>query len=770
MKKWIEENDLAYSPTTSHSSKRSSRHIDLTFSNLSGVQSETLLYGTSDHWPTLSSSTSVSFTTSGFFPHIDWTSYQTILELLGDFWSREQKKQSYDQWYQSYIRFLAALKSRLTLWKEKGNYRPSLPPGIIEQLRETRRVRNLYYRERKKTGVGKESLRILLRTMSRDVRREIYKYRTARWDSFLSTIEGNHEKQKKAFWAYLSRIYKAKKLPFSKLEVNTRIISDEQEITEELFKYFRDQSIAPVIQATNHHDIQIVKEYQEVKELLAAATDSKLENTSIREITKIIKKMKGKKSSGYDLVSNQIIKLLPPVYIECLVNCFNGWLKENRFPECWKMAKIITLNKLKVGVPKCNQIRPISLLATHSKIFEKILLDRRRQWAEGNQLVPREQSGFRNKCLLQTRVLSIYQEVKNNLAANTPTLAIYVDYEKAYDRVWHLGLLVKLYRLDIPTSLLKTINSWLENRTAYICFGHEKSKVFKAQVGLPQGSSLSPFLFVVYHSDLVSILGAYSGHLFADDLSVLVRAPLQKSFPALVKYLELEGNKVCERIAHYSKLWKQPINIGRTVTQIFYSQIKKPVVDIYMLGQKIETVNSFKYLGFTWTSKMSLKPTVNRYIENIQSSLRKLKWLLSSKLLSAKVLRKCFFAYTFPHFAWIFPFFPFLPQTHQEALRRKFRVAIRLVHRAPLVSATSLFSFTHEDPLDNYVKRYILIRLKNSFSSDLGSSQFVEDILFWDTYNKHPKDGVDHYFSLKTVKRLKANHHVLMLDWLEFVN
>ena len=125
------------------------------------------------------------------------------------------------------------------------------------------------------------------------------------------------------------------------------------------------------------------------------------------------------------------------------------------------MAKIITLNKLKVGVPKCNQIRPISLLATHSKIFEKILLDRTRQWAEGNQLVPREQSGFRNKCLLQTRVLSIYQEVKNNLAANAPTLAIYVDYEKAYDRVWHLGLLVKLYRLDIPTSLLKTINSWL---------------------------------------------------------------------------------------------------------------------------------------------------------------------------------------------------------------------------------------------------------------------------------------------------------------------
>ena len=126
------------------------------------------------------------------------------------------------------------------------------------------------------------------------------------------------------------------------------------------------------------------------------------------EVSKIIKKMKGKKSSGIDQVSNFIIKLLPPTYIESLVNCFNFWLKEGRYPGFWNSSKIITLNKLKAGIPRCNQTRPISLLATHSKIFEKVLLDRIRTWAEGNHLVPREQSGFRTNCLLQTRVLSIF--------------------------------------------------------------------------------------------------------------------------------------------------------------------------------------------------------------------------------------------------------------------------------------------------------------------------------------------------------------------------
>ena len=156
-----------------------------------------------------------------------------------------------------------------------------------------------------------------------------------------------------------------------------------------------------------------------------------------------------------DLVSNLMIKKLPPSYIDCLAKCFNIWLRECRYPDEWKLAKIVTLNKRKSGVPKCDQTRPIALLGTHSKLFEKVLLQRIRYWAESNHLVPVEQSGFRQKSLLSTRVLSIYQEVKNNMAANLPTLAIYVDYQKACDRVWHAALLFKLWRFDMPLELQK---------------------------------------------------------------------------------------------------------------------------------------------------------------------------------------------------------------------------------------------------------------------------------------------------------------------------
>ena len=375
-----------------------------------------------------------------------------------------------------------------------------------------------------------------------------------------------------------------------------------------------------------------------------------------------------------------MIKLLPPSYVICLAYCFNEWLREGRFQEQWKLAKVVTWNKLRAGVPLCDQTRTISLLASHSKLFEKMLLEKVRNWAETNQLIPPEQSGFRPGYLLPTRVLSIYQEVNNNMAANIPTLAIYVDYQKAYDKVWHAALIVKLNRLGMPHGLLKVIASWLRDRQAYVAFGEQNSNKFQIFTGLPQGSSLSPYLFIVFHSDLITCVGAHSAHIFADDLNVLIRPSILKRFTPMIEYLEKEGTKVCDQILAYSRKWKQPINISKIVAQVFFSQVRIPQINITMDEHTIEVVKSFKYLGFTWTSKLSLKPTIDKCVENIQKSFIKLNWLRAGGVLSKAVLRTCFFAYSFPDFAWLFPFFPLLPKTQKEILRRKFRVGMRLVH------------------------------------------------------------------------------------------
>ena len=178
---------------------------------------------------------------------------------------------------------------------------------------------------------------------------------------------------------------------------------------------------------------------------MATSQEDHLEPITPLELVKLIRRLKSKKSAGYDHISKHMIKRLPPTYVQCLTICYIKWLQEHRYPDCWKVTKIVTINKLKAGTPRSDQTRPISLLPTHSKLFGKVMIEKVRVWAEERQLVPQEQSGFRPGGLLPTRVLSIYQEVKNNIAANMPTLAIYVDYKKAFDLVWHAGLLVKLW-------------------------------------------------------------------------------------------------------------------------------------------------------------------------------------------------------------------------------------------------------------------------------------------------------------------------------------
>jgi len=126
----------------------------------------------------------------------------------------------------------------------------------------------------------------------------------------------------------------------------------------------------------------------------------------------------------------------------------------------------------------------------------------------------------------------------------------------------------------------------------------------------------------------------------------------------------------------YSRKWKQPINISKTVVQLFHTQVKRPIVNITMNSGKIDMVTEFKYLGFTWTDKMSLKPTVEKCIGNIQRSLEKLRWLKSGRSTSTTVLRQCFFAYTFSHFAWLFPFFPFFQKYSNSHYNKNFEWVI----------------------------------------------------------------------------------------------
>jgi hypothetical protein len=146
------------------------------------------------------------------------------------------------------------------------------------------------------------------------------------------------------------------------------------------------------------------------------------------------------------------------------------------------------------------------------------------------------------------------------------------------------------------------------------------------------------------------------------------------------------------------------------------------------MGEKLlENVRAFKYLGFHWTDKLSLALTVNPCLEKIQRSYIKLKWLKRNRHITTEVFRTCFFSYSFPFSARLFPFFPMLPKTYQEVLKSKFRVGIRIIHRRISISASDLFTLVKELRLEEYVAAYLKKRLLNMHKSDLGDSLFEDE-------------------------------------------
>ncbi|CAF4619847.1 unnamed protein product [Rotaria socialis] len=269
-----------------------------------------------------------------------------------------------DDWYMNYVRFLVALKNRLMQWKEIEKFQPALLPYLIQNLQKVKRVRNKYYRERQICNINEET-RVLLRVITKEVKIEIAKYKTGKWGEFLSKIQETNDNKEHAFWLYLSRIYKHRSLPFSKLDTSTAILTNENEIKDKLYRYYSEQFQTPNTDMSDPYEVQIDIEYLERMNKLAMANES-VETTNIVAIKKQISQLKPKKSCEFDAVSNYMIKKIPLGCISCLANCFNTWLKEYRYPDVWKLAKIITLNKLKAGVPLCDQTRPISLLAAYS--------------------------------------------------------------------------------------------------------------------------------------------------------------------------------------------------------------------------------------------------------------------------------------------------------------------------------------------------------------------------------------------------------------------
>ncbi|CAF3569362.1 unnamed protein product [Rotaria socialis] len=329
------------------------------------------------------------------------------------------------------------------------------------------------------------------------------------------------------------------------------------------------------------------------------------------ELIDIVRQRSKKRSCDAHGISNFMFQFLPSLYWSLLKKLYNWSFSTAITPSAWNDVRMLLLAK-KDPICTPSLTRPISLLDVFLKINEKAFLTRFQNIINNKGLLPDTQSGFRENFRLQTRVLLFLEQVMSMMANSTPVATIFVDFKTAFDQLWFDGFIGKLKRMGIPTPFLKWIENWLLNRRAYVEIKGQKSRWFSIYRGGPQGSILTPTVFITYHSDMTNYLNMASSFMFADDLAAVVSGRIGEKYNIQCLDLERKLKSVIDALEFYSILSVQPINYEKTVGLWSARAIGTPKFDLYMSEKNIQWTREFKYLGYWITPKLGWNTMINK--------------------------------------------------------------------------------------------------------------------------------------------------------------
>ena len=328
------------------------------------------------------------------------------------------------------------------------------------------------------------------------------------------------------------------------------------------------------------------------------------ERITREEVLTNIQRLSADKASGPDGISNRILKacaekltdLLTPLYQACVTLAYH--------PRAFKIANTITLKKPgKDDYTTPKAYRPIALLNTMGKVLEAVIARRITHMAESNNLLPDMQMGARRGRSTESALELLTEQVHTVWGQGNDKVAtlLSMDVAGAFDTVSHQRLIHNLRKRKIPKWITDWTESFLSERRTTLTIQRRTTDVFDVRTGIPQGSPISPILYLFYNADLLEICqrpGTNTSSLgFADDVNVLAYG---KSTEENCRTLE-RIHKECERwsLRHGSvfapskyeliHLSRNPKKFDMTATIRISTKTIEPKPDIRVLGLQIDT-------------------------------------------------------------------------------------------------------------------------------------------------------------------------------------
>jgi ribonuclease HI len=475
-----------------------------------------------------------------------------------------------------------------------------------------------YWRNRacsnRKAGIQNEELETRVRILRQDFHRNIQKQKRQHWNSFLDDVQNIWQASR---FLQPENTTSITRIP-SLISDDGGTINNHEELASTLLESFFPPP-AEVIQTTRH------------EAAIPGNSQLILQAITMSEIKRAIFAAKPHKAPGLDGLPARVWQKVWPTCKEIIYNIFQTSLDRGEVPACFKVAKIIPLRKPdKPDYRLPGAYRPISLLSSLGKALESVIAQRISYLAETHDLLPHNHFGGRKRrstvqalTILQERIWDAWREQK-------VLSLVSFDVKGAFNGVNTEVLLHRLRKRQIPEQLIQWINSFCKDRKAVITINSQDAPLKDlGMAGLPQGSPLSPILFLFFNADLVqSVINKHQGSVaFIDDFSAWVTGETPND----------TTNKLQEKIINKAEEWEK--NSGatfqpeKTIFIHFTRNLRKaksPPKPLIIGGCHVLPSNTAKLLGVVMDQQLRFTQHVARTAKRglqVAMALKRLKSL-----------------------------------------------------------------------------------------------------------------------------------------------
>ena len=339
-------------------------------------------------------------------------------------------------------------------------------------------------------------------------------------------------------------------------------------------------------------------------------------------VEKELKLLKRKKAAGVDNFPPGILKDAARPLSYPLTKLINLSISTGMVPTEWKIAKITPIHK-GGSTKENNNFRPISVLTACSKILEKAVHKQLVEHLESNHLLSETQFGYRKHRSTELATILLTDNIRKAVDEGNVVGVLYVDLSKAFDTLSHSVLLEKLRSFGISGTTYEWFSDYLFNRKQFCTIENCESEMMNITCGVPQGSILGPLLFLIYFNDFEKCLKSTKTLSFADDTVIYVHGKTKEQVETML-------NEDLTYISSYFKINQLVINLkkGKTETMLFgtakrLSRFGKKLT-LYYNGDEIQSTETYKYLGTTLDSNLSLSTNFDIMYKKTIAKLRML--------------------------------------------------------------------------------------------------------------------------------------------------